>query len=88
MKDDGELGIKTGVDPVNGSYIEIELINPIDEFTAMYTLSSNLYTPIPKSFIQKVGNGDYTPTVIDGFVLADRNADLRGNRPDGKDADP
>ncbi len=65
MKDDGELGIKTGVDPVNGSYIEIELINPIDEFTAMYTLSSNLYTPIPKSFIQKVGNGDYT----DGAIL-------------------
>ena len=65
MKDDGELGIKTGVDPVNGSYIEIELINPIDEFTAMYTLSSNLYTPIPKSFIKLVGNGDYT----DGAIL-------------------
>lgn len=64
MKTDGELGIKTGVDPVNGSYIEIELINPIDEFTAMYTLSSNLYTPIPKSFIQLVGGGDYTEGAI------------------------
>ena len=64
MKSKDELGIKTGKDAVNGSYIEIELINPIDEFTAMYTLSSNLYTPIPKSFIQKVGGGDYTEGAI------------------------
>lgn len=61
MKTEGELGIKTGVDPVNGSYIEIELINPIDDFTAMYTLSSNLYSPMPKEFMQSiVASHDYT----------------------------
>ena len=54
-----ELGIHTGTDE-NGSYIDIELINPIDDFTAMYTLSSSLYTPIPKAFIQSLGGGDYT----------------------------
>jgi hypothetical protein len=64
MKADGELGINTGVDPTNGSYIELELVNPIDEFTAMYTLSSNLYTPIPKSFIKGIGGGDYTEGAI------------------------
>lgn len=59
MQDEGTLGIKTGSDD-NGSYIAFELINPIDEFTAMYTLSSNLYSPIPKQFLQAIGNGDYT----------------------------
>ena len=60
MQDSGELGIRTGVDDVNGSYIELELVNPIDEFTAMYTLSSNLYNPMPKAFIKAIGGGDYT----------------------------
>ena len=60
MKKSGELGIRTGKDDVNGSYIELELVNPIDSFTAMYTLSSNLYTPMPKEFIKKIGGGDYT----------------------------
>ena len=60
MKESGELGIGTGVDPVNGPYIDLELINPVDSFTAMYTLSSNLYTPIPKDFISGLGGGKYT----------------------------
>lgn len=60
MKDSGELGIKTGKDSVNGYYIDLELVNPIDDFTAMYTLSSNLYTPMPKDFIKDIGDGDYT----------------------------
>ena len=54
-----ELGIHIGSDS-NGEYIDIELINPIDEFTAMYTLSSNLYTPIPREFIEAISpDGDY-----------------------------
>lgn len=59
MQDSDELGIHTGKD-AGGSYIILELVNPIDSFTAMYTLSSNLYTPIPKSFLQLIGGGDYT----------------------------
>ena len=49
FKDSGKLGIATGSD-TNGSYIDIELINAIDSFTAMYTLSSNLVSPLPRSF--------------------------------------
>lgn len=44
-----KLGIHKGRDVVNGlDYLDIELINPIDSFTAMYTLSSNLVSPLPK----------------------------------------
>ena len=46
----GKLGLKSGVDAVGQSYIDFELINPIDEFTAKYTLSSNLVSPLPESF--------------------------------------
>ena len=38
-----------------GDYIEFTLLNPIDAFSAMYTLSSSLYSPIPKSFMQEIG---------------------------------
>ena len=55
-----ELGILTGHDDIGGDYIEIELVNPIDSFTAMYTLSSNLYTPIPKEFLTDIGGGKFT----------------------------
>ena len=47
FKNDHLLGIGTGND-VNGDYIDLELINPIDEFTAMYTLSSSLVSPLPR----------------------------------------
>ena len=57
MKASGELGIKTDKDS-NGSYIELELLNPIDSFTAMYTLSSTLVSPLPKEFIvDTIGEG-------------------------------
>ena len=45
----GKIGLKSGTD-VNGAYLDIELINSIDSFTAMYTLSSNLTSPLPKEF--------------------------------------
>ena len=57
MKASGELGFKYGSDS-NGSFIEIELINEIDDFTAMYQLSSNLYSPLPQAFVQMLGNGE------------------------------
>ena len=58
MKDSGELGIKTGHDDTNNSdFIEIELINAIDRFTAMYQLSSNLLSPMCEEFINTIGAG-------------------------------
>lgn len=44
-----KLGIQKGHDDTNNlDYLDIELINPIDEFTAMYTLSSSLTSPLPE----------------------------------------
>ena len=49
FKEDGLLGIGTGYDSTNALYyLDLELINPIDEFTAMYTLSSSLVSPLPR----------------------------------------
>ena len=45
----GKIGPKSGSD-INGAYLDIELINAIDSFTAMYTLSSSLTSPLPKDF--------------------------------------
>lgn len=59
MKADGSLGINTGTDEKGQEYIELELVNPIDEFTAMYTLSSNLVSPIPRSFLDLIGDGSF-----------------------------
>ncbi len=58
MKNNGELGIKTGVDE-NGSFIQFEFINAIDEFYALNTLSKNIYSPVPKEFVKALGDGDY-----------------------------
>ena len=54
MQANDKLGIKTGTD-AKGDYIEFEFLNPIDQFTAKYTLSSNLYSPLPKEFLNKIG---------------------------------
>ena len=48
--DNDKLGLHVGQDDVNGAYIDIELINAIDPFTAMYTLSSSLVSPLPEDF--------------------------------------
>ena len=45
--DGNKLGIHYGTDD-NGAYIDLELINAIDSFTAMYSLSSSLVSPIPQ----------------------------------------
>ena len=57
MKANGQLGIKTGKDSVNGNYIQLTILNPIDRFTAMYTFSSNLLSPLPEDFIAEIGGG-------------------------------
>ena len=55
MKASGDLGFSYNKEE---SYIEFELINEIDDFTAMYTLSSNLYSPLPQAFVKMLGNGE------------------------------
>ncbi len=57
MKESGDLGIQTGVDDNGKKYIELELVNAIDEFTAMYTLSSSLVSPLPRDFMLAIGDG-------------------------------
>ena len=55
MVESGDLGIKSGT--IGGkSYIDFEFVNPIDQFTAKYTLSSNLYSPLPKDFLKAIGS--------------------------------
>ena len=65
MKASGQLGIQTGNDPTNGEYIQLTILNAIDRFTAMYTFSSNLLSPIPEDFIRTIGSG----SVKDGAPL-------------------
>ena len=60
MKANGTLGIHTSKDLEDESYsgapyIQFELVNPVDQFTAKYTLSSNLYSPLPESFLGRLG---------------------------------
>lgn len=57
MKSKGQIGVNTGHDATNGDYIDITLINGIDRFTAMYVLSSRLYSPMPEEFISTIGAG-------------------------------
>ena len=68
MKQNGQLGIETGKDDTNGYYIQLTILNPIDRFTAMYTLSSSLYSPLPEAFIRALGYKAGTPENEIGFV--------------------
>ena len=78
MKENGELGVDTGIDPNNGlPYIDFELVTPVDDFTAMYTLSSNLYTPMPKEFLREIGGGDYTKGAVLYGTFPDTDTDIR-----------
>ena len=61
-----KLGIQKGHDETNDlDYLDIELINPIDDFTAMYTLSSSLVSPLPKDLF--VGDKAIKSTVKDSI---------------------
>ena len=61
---DQELGILVGSDS-KGNFIQLEILNEIDAFTAMYTFSSQLYSPVPRSFIEGLA---YEGTVIKGIL--------------------
>ena len=72
MSASGDLGVKVGTETVlgNGDYIEFELINPIDSFTAMYTLSSNLYSPLPQAYMEDLAAfGGETRNWVDAAEL-------------------
>lgn len=58
MTNSGQLGIVAGSDD-QGEYIDFEFINPIDQFTAKYTLASNLYSPLPKDYLEAIGGGSW-----------------------------
>ena len=58
MTDHDQLGIKKGSDS-RGDFIEFEFLNPIDVFTAKYTLSSSLYSPLPESYLKSIGGGSW-----------------------------
>ena len=82
MRDKGELGFSYNKDE---SYIEIELVNEIDDFTAMHQLSSKLYSPLPQEFVQMLGNGEVkTGCKIygegkDNYVLSGEKINLTPN---------
>ena len=61
-----KLGFAKGSD-VNGAYIDLELINGIDAFTAMYTLSSSLTSPLPKDLF--VGANAIKSTMKDSIKV-------------------
>ena len=52
---DQQLGILINED-AEGTYIQLEILKEIDPFTAMYTLSSNLVSPIPRDFIKAIAD--------------------------------
>ena len=54
----GRLGIVAGSDS-RGDYIDFEFLNPIDQFTAKYTLSSSLYSPLPKAYLKSIGGNSW-----------------------------
>ena len=64
MVKNNELGVQIGTDS-KGSYIQLEILNEIDAFTAMYTFSSSLYSPVPREFIEALAPEH---TVIKGIL--------------------
>ena len=52
------VGIKTYVED-GKAWMEVEFNTPCNQFYAMYYLSSSLSTPVPASYIELLGNGDF-----------------------------
>lgn len=76
MVTNDRLGIKKGHDE-HGDFIDFEFVNPIDQFTAMYTLSSSLYSPMPKNFLKQLGGGSW---IAGGAVFGTKNGtNVRNN---------
>ena len=80
LKADGRLGIQTGTDPVNGNYIQLTLLKPVNRFTAMEVLSNKLFSPLPEEFIKTIGGSTENNSILRGaeryglFNFNDRNS--------------
>ncbi len=57
MRENGTLGIKTGIDTVNGDYIQLTFNNAINVETMMNRVSKKHISPIPEEFIAAIGGG-------------------------------
>ena len=58
-------GLAIGTDEKGQEYMDLELVNAIDDFTAMYSLSSALVSPMPEDFITGIGKlGEANPDKI------------------------
>lgn len=67
MVNDKSIGIQKGND-TNGDYLDLTLVNPIDEETARYTLSSDLVVPLKKAFVESlVNSGDYVDAIVNKY---------------------
>ncbi|MCQ2814868.1 MAG: hypothetical protein MJ227_01030 [Bacilli bacterium] len=64
------VGVKKGHDD-DGYFITINLLNPVDQFTAMYTLSSSLYCPVPEDFVRQVGPAYYGTNTGTDYKITD-----------------
>ena len=54
------VGIKSFVDEGDGkSYLQFTFNLPCTEFFAMYYLASNMFSPVPREFIEDIGGGDF-----------------------------
>ena len=71
---DQQLGIMVGSDE-KGEFLQLELVNEIDKFTAMYTLSSSLYSPVPRAFIEELAEDG---TVRNGILNYGKNSKKSG----------
>lgn len=67
MKDVIEVG-----EEANGDwYIQFNLLNDVNQFYAMYNLSSSLYAPIPEDFITAIGGAENFGKSPDGYTPKD-----------------
>ena len=69
-----KVGVKVGTDE-GGDYLQITYSIPVNRFYAMYSISDNLYQPLPKAFVNEVGvdningyNSDKSYTPVDNTL--------------------
>lgn len=56
-----DVGITSGTDD-DGDYLEFTFQTPVNRFYAMYSVNSDMYSPLPKDFVKLVGTdlGNYS----------------------------
>lgn len=63
--------IEVGTESNGDWYIQFNLKNEVNQFYAMYNLSSSLYSPIPAEFITAIGGAENYGTLPDGYTPVD-----------------